>query len=80
MTRKSAPCAGASAVANNGRACSPGTKRFYTIAEVAEITGVSRRTVRRWIARKDLIAHHFGRSVRIADSDLKIFLAQHREC
>jgi excisionase family DNA binding protein len=80
MTKKPAPCVGAPAAAINGRSRSPGTMRFYSIAEVAEIIGVSRRTVRRWIAKKDLIAHHFGRSVRIAEDDLKIFLAQHREC
>jgi excisionase family DNA binding protein len=79
MTKKSTPCAGGSAIVVNGRSSSPGTMRFYTIAEIAEITGVSRRTVRRWIVTKDLIAHHFGRSVRIAEDDLKAFLVQHRE-
>jgi excisionase family DNA binding protein len=39
---------------------------------------VSVRTVRRWIKRGDLVAHRFGTAVRIAESDLKAFLAQHR--
>ena len=61
MTRKSAPCAGASAVANNGRACSPGTKRFYTIAEVAEITvRVAAVPSGAGSQGKIWIAHHFG--------------------
>ena len=52
--------------------------RFRTIAEVAEALAVSSRSVRRAIDRKELVAHHFGRTVRIAESDLKAFIAQHR--
>ena len=40
--------------------------------------GVSTRTVRRWIKRGDLVAHHFGTAVRIAEADLKAFIARHR--
>jgi excisionase family DNA binding protein len=53
--------------------------RFFTIAEVAERLCVSTRTVRRWIEAGDLIAHRPGRVVRIAESDLRAFLALHRE-
>jgi excisionase family DNA binding protein len=53
--------------------------RFFTVAEVAEIVGVSVRTVRRWIRRGDLVAHRFGSAVRIADSDLKAFIARQRD-
>ena len=52
--------------------------KFYCIDEVAELLGVSTRTVRRSIERKDLIAHKIGRAVRIAEPDLKAFIAQHR--
>jgi excisionase family DNA binding protein len=52
---------------------------FFTVAEVAERLEVSTRTVRRWIASGKLVAHHFGRAVRIAESDLKAFIAQHRD-
>ena len=52
--------------------------KFFTIAEVAERLGVATRTVRRWIDRSELVAHDFGRAVRIAESDLKAFLAGHR--
>lgn len=57
---------------------SRGPIRFFTIAEVAEFTGVSVRTVRRWIKSGELVAHHFGTAVRIAESDLKAFIACHR--
>ena len=55
-----------------------GPIRFFTVAEVADAVEVSVRTVRRWIKSGDLVAHHFGTAVRIAESDLKAFLAQHR--
>ena len=55
-----------------------GPIRFFTVAEVADTVEVSVRTVRRWIKSGELVAHHFGTAVRIAESDLKAFLAQHR--
>jgi excisionase family DNA binding protein len=39
---------------------------------------VSLRSVRRWIADEKLVVHHFGRAVRIAESDLRAFIAAHR--
>ena len=51
---------------------------FYTIAEVAELLDVCTRTVRRWIDDQLLIKHEFGATVRIAESDLKAFIAEHR--
>ena len=53
--------------------------KFFTIADVAEITGVATRTVRRWIERGELVVHRFGAAVRITEADLKVFLALHRE-
>jgi excisionase family DNA binding protein len=53
--------------------------RFFTVAEVAERLGVSTRTIRRWIENLELVAHRFGRAVRIAECDLKAFLAMHRD-
>jgi excisionase family DNA binding protein len=35
--------------------------------------------VRRWIKSGELVAHHFGNAVRIAESDLKHFIARHRD-
>jgi excisionase family DNA binding protein len=53
--------------------------KFFTIAEVAERLRVSTRTMRRWIKAGDLVAHRPGGLVRIAESDLRAFLAVHRE-
>jgi excisionase family DNA binding protein len=53
--------------------------RFYSIAEVAEMVGVATRTVRRWIASGQLVAHRWQRRlVRISEHDLRAFLAAHR--
>jgi excisionase family DNA binding protein len=51
--------------------------RFYSIDEVANLLGVSPRTVRRWIKDRKLRAHRFGRTVRIAHDDLQDFLSRH---
>jgi excisionase family DNA binding protein len=53
--------------------------RFFTIAEVAERLHVASRTVRRWIKADDLVVHRVGGVVRIAERDLRSFLALHRE-
>jgi excisionase family DNA binding protein len=52
--------------------------KFFTIAEVAEHLGVCSRTVRRWIAAGDLVVHRVGGVIRIAEGDLRAFLAAHR--
>ena len=52
--------------------------KFFAITEVAEMVGVSTRSVRRWIKRDELAAHRFGASVRIAESDLRAFFSHHR--
>ena len=53
--------------------------RFFTVAAVAALLAVSVRTVRRWIRRGDLVAHRFGTAVRIAESDLRAFVARQRD-
>ena len=53
--------------------------KFFTIAEVAECLGVAERTIRRWIKSGALVAHRFGRVVRIAEVDLRAFLAAKRD-
>jgi excisionase family DNA binding protein len=40
---------------------------------------VCTRTVRRWIAAGKLVTHRFDSAVRIAEPDLRAFLALHRE-
>lgn len=53
--------------------------KFFTIAEVAECLAVATRTVRRWIKSGDLVVHRFGGVVRIAEGDLRDFLAARRD-
>jgi excisionase family DNA binding protein len=57
----------------------PGGGRFLTIQDVAEILGVSARTIRRWIGPDGLRVHRFGKAVRIAQDDLLLFQAKHRK-
>ena len=54
--------------------------RFYTVAQVADLLAVSTRSVRRWIARGELLAHKFGRQVRISEIDLRAFVQWGRYC
>lgn len=56
-----------------------GLPTYHSIKAVAEALNVSTRTVRRWIATGDLIAHRVGHVVRIADTDLRTFLSSYRE-
>ena len=58
---------------------SGGLPKFYNINTVAEALDVSSRTVRRWIANGDLVVHRVDGVVRIAEGDLRAFLALHRE-
>lgn len=53
--------------------------RYYAIKAVAEALDVSSRTIRRWIANGDLVVHRVDGVVRIAEGDLRAFLALHRE-
>jgi excisionase family DNA binding protein len=52
--------------------------RFYTVAQVASFLAVSQRSIRRWISAGELLAHKFGRQVRISELDLRAFLARHK--
>ena len=53
--------------------------RFFKISEVAERLQVAPRTIHRWIQSRKLIVHRVDGVVRIADGDLRAFLASHRE-
>jgi excisionase family DNA binding protein len=57
----------------------PRPKTFYTVDDVADSLSVSPRSVHRWIDSKELIAHRFGRAVRVAESDLVAFLDAHQK-
>ncbi len=52
---------------------------YHAIRSVAAALDVSTRTVRRWIATGDLPVHRVNGIVRIAEADLRAFLALHRE-
>ena len=54
-------------------------RTFYTIEDVAECLEVSKRTVRRWIDSRLLVAHQFGRLRRVSDADLAAFLDENRD-
>ena len=57
----------------------PGKLRFFTIADVADILSLSPRSVRRLIDDGKLPAHRFGHAVRVAEGDLRAFIARHRD-
>jgi excisionase family DNA binding protein len=53
--------------------------RFFTIKQIAEQLCVSKRTVSRWIASRDLKSHKFGAAVRISEDDFRAFVAVQRQ-
>lgn len=53
-------------------------RRFHDVPYIAWDMGVSEKQVRRYIARGELVAHHFGRLVRISVEDYADFLTRHR--
>ena len=65
--------------ARDRRNSGSGLPKYYAIKAVAEALDVSPRTIRRWIANGDLIVHRVDGVVRIAEADLRAFLALHRE-
>lgn len=46
---------------------------YFTVAEVAERLRISERHIRRTIANDELVAHRFGRAVRISPAELDRF-------
>jgi excisionase family DNA binding protein len=56
----------------------PNRRRFYTEKQVADMTAVSVRTVRRWVKSGELAVHRLGRSIRISEADFLAFLAVRR--
>jgi excisionase family DNA binding protein len=49
-----------------------------SVADVAAMLGVSTRTVRRLIAGGELVPHRIGRSLRVSEHDLRVYLARCR--
>ena len=58
---------------------SPGPKHFYSLSNVADRYDVSVRTVRRWVDAGELVAHRFGRQLRVSAADLAVFEKLQRE-
>lgn len=52
--------------------------KLLTIKQVAEFSQFSTRQIRRWIKNGSLQASLFGRSWRIAENDLALFLTSHK--
>lgn len=49
---------------------------LLTLQAVAQSTGFSVRQVRRWIDSGELAAVRFGRSLRVSEADLALFIAR----
>jgi excisionase family DNA binding protein len=47
---------------------------LMTVEQVAGHTGFCSRQIRRWIASGELPAIRFGRSLRVAENDLALFI------
>ena len=57
---------------------SPRIGKFYTIQEIADLLGISLRTVHRWTSSRQLPAYKIGGLLRVSEDDLRAFLALHR--
>lgn len=53
--------------------------RLLTIKDVADLTQVSTKTVRRWIDARDLAASKLGNQWRIRPRDLDLFIRERLE-
>ena len=52
--------------------------RLLTVQSTAEQLHLSTRSIRRLIAHGDLVVHRIGRSLRISEDDLNLFIIQRR--
>lgn len=53
----------------------PSGDRYFSIKEIAETGLCSEPTIKRWIASGKLKSYKFGRSRKVAESDLNAYLA-----
>ena len=51
------------------------SQRFYSVAEVAEMLGVSVACIREWVWRRKIPVHRVGRHVRIAGTTIDQLVA-----
>ena len=54
-------------------------ERLYTVDEVAQILKLHRLTIRRKIAKGDIVASQIGREYRVRQSDLDEYLRRTRK-
>jgi excisionase family DNA binding protein len=52
---------------------------MLSVEQVALQVGVSIKTVRRWINRREVHCHRLGRTIRVSEDDLIAFLNRHRD-
>ena len=57
----------------------PRLPRMLNVEQIAEQVGVSIKTVRRWIKRREVHCHRLGRTIRVSEEDLIAFLNRHRD-
>jgi len=57
----------------------PSLPRLLSVEDVAVALGVSQKTIRRWIEKEALPHHRLGGLIRIAEVDLRTFLAMRRQ-
>lgn len=62
----------------HGDGSAEGGDHLHRVVDIAERARLSVREIRRLIANGELIAHRFGRAVRVAEADYRRFLARHR--
>jgi excisionase family DNA binding protein len=53
--------------------------KFYRVGELAELLGVSERSIWRFIKNGELPVHKFGRAIRVSHPDYAAFVAIHRD-
>ena len=54
-------------------------ERYFSIKEIVQTGSCSEATVKRWIARGKLKSYKFGRSRKIAESDLNEYIKTCRQ-
>lgn len=57
----------------------PRLPTMLSVEQIALQVGVSIKTVRRWIERRELHCHRLGRTIRVSEDDLVAFLNWHRD-
>jgi excisionase family DNA binding protein len=51
---------------------------MLTVKEAADRLRTTEVTIRRWIKAGELVAHRLGAQLRVAESDVELFLRQRR--